>query len=102
MMAEIKHKLMRSETVLQILKACFRDNRSNYQENFKKLILGMIVYTQYNNNTYRVTDVLFDANPLQTFPTKNGEISYIDYYRTVSKTDFKFVSKFYSEFLMLK
>lgn len=92
MMAEIKHKLMRSETVLQILQRCFHDNRNNYQHDFKTLILGTIVYTKYNNKTYRVTDVLFDANPTNTFETRDGPISYMDYYKKVRIiADFHFV-----------
>lgn len=82
-MAEIKHKLMRNETLLDILNRCFGENRSRYQETFQQQVLGMIVLTRYNNKTYRISDVLFNATPLASFETKTGPITYVDYYKTV-------------------
>lgn len=43
-------------------------------------IIGQVVMTPYNNKTYRVDDVKWELNPTCTFPTKNGDISYKDYY----------------------
>lgn len=83
-MAEIKHKLMRTETVLQILRRCYNDNRDRYRQSFEQQILGMIVLTRYNNKTYRITDVAYDISPQSTFETRDGPISYVDYYRQVS------------------
>lgn len=80
-MAEVKHKLMRTETVLDILNECYRRDPQNFRRNFMEQVLGMIVLTRYNNKTYRINDVLFDENPNKTFETPNGPISYIDYYR---------------------
>lgn len=84
LMAEIKHKLMRTGTLLDILKRCYQESRNNWQQNFMQEVLGMIVLTRYNNKTYRISDVIFDLNPSSTFETKDGPISYVDYYR-VSK-----------------
>lgn len=84
MMAEIKHKLMRMETLLDVLRRCYSQNRKNWQQDFVQQVLGMIVLTRYNNKTYRISDVVFDLTPLTTFQTRTGPISYIDYYRTVS------------------
>lgn len=44
----------------------------------------MIVLTDYNNKTYRVDDVDFAASPMSTFNTKDGDISYVEYYKKVS------------------
>lgn len=84
MMAEIKHKLMRTETVLDVLKRCYQESRNNWQQSFQQQVLGMIVLTSYNNKTYRISDVIFDMSPTATFDTKDGPTSYVDYYRTVS------------------
>lgn len=84
MMAEIKHKLMRMETLLDVLRRCYSQNRKNWQQDFVQQVLGMIVLTRYNNKTYRISDVVFDLTPLTTFQTRTGPISYIDYYQTVS------------------
>ena len=52
------------------------------QENFCNAVIGTVVLTDYNNNTYRIEDVDFSASPSKSFPLKNGEnITYIDYYR---------------------
>lgn len=83
MLAEIKHKLMRTETLLHVLRRCYQDNRNNYQQAFAQQVLGMIVLTRYNNKTYRISDVIFDATPAATFDTRDGPLSYIDYYKKV-------------------
>lgn len=46
-------------------------------------LIGTVVLTDYNNKTYRVDDVDFKASPTAKFPTKDGEISYIEYYKKV-------------------
>ena len=44
-------------------------------------MLGAIVLTTYNNKTYRIDDVDFNANAQSTFKRRDQEISYMDYYR---------------------
>lgn len=51
MNAEIKFKLMRDETILDIMIRCHNDNRQNWQEAFTREILGSVVLTRYNNKT---------------------------------------------------
>jgi hypothetical protein len=55
---------------------------------FKQAIEGCIVLTDYNNATYRVTDVDFESTPRSTFESKKKgivtKISYVDYYYKVS------------------
>lgn len=78
----MKHKLMRDETVLEILNQCYRENRTGYREHFCNQVIGLVVFTRYNKNkTYRISDVLFDQSPEHTFESKTGPLSYIDYYR---------------------
>lgn len=43
----------------------------------------MVVLTDYNNKTYRVDDVDFTSSPLSKFETKEGTISYVEYYKKV-------------------
>lgn len=83
-MAEIKNKLMRTDTLLDILRQCYKEK--NWQQLFIQQVLGMIVLTPHNNKTYRISDVLFDVTPLSTFETRDGPISYVDYYKNVSKS----------------
>lgn len=49
---------------------------------FENQIIGLVVLTDYNNNTYRISDVDYSTNPNSTFQLRNGEsISYKDYYK---------------------
>lgn len=84
MMTEIKHKLMRTETLFDILRRCITDNRKDFQKEFEKQVLDMIVLTRYNNKTYRISEIRYDISPSTTFETRDGPISYIDYYKNVS------------------
>ncbi|KAM7351597.1 piwi like RNA-mediated gene silencing protein aubergine isoform 2-T2 [Cochliomyia hominivorax] len=78
--AEITHKVMRTQTLYQILSDCSRDFQ-DFQTGFKQQVVGTVVLTDYNNKTYRVDDVDFNASPMSKFATKDGEISYIEYYK---------------------
>ncbi|XP_018800241.1 PREDICTED: protein piwi [Bactrocera latifrons] len=77
--AEITHKVMRTETVYDILKRCTETAR-DFEEEFRRNVLGLTVLTDYNNKTYRINDVDFSKNPTKTFKCKEKEVSFIDYY----------------------
>lgn len=79
---EITHKVMRQETVYDILRNC--SQQPDYQEPFSRLVIGTTVLTDYNNKTYRIDDIDFGTTPSKTFKTKDGEISFVDYYKKVS------------------
>lgn len=52
------------------------------QENFAHAVIGTVVLTDYNNNTYRIEDVDFLTTPSSTFDLKKNEkITYVDYYK---------------------
>lgn len=76
---------MREETCLDVL----RDKIANagrqggdHREQFEKEIVGTVVLTSYNNRTYSVAGVNWDMNPLSTFDTRDGKVSFKDYYQT--------------------
>ncbi|XP_061394627.1 protein aubergine [Musca vetustissima] len=77
---EITHKVMRTATVYSILTDCLRDS-ADYQTSFKQQVVGTVVLTDYNNKTYRIDDVDFQSSPMSKFSTKDGEISYMQYYK---------------------
>lgn len=104
--AEITHKVMRTETVYDILMKC-TETAKDYQEEFRKHVLGGYIYivnyvfykfqlnifvyfegltvlTDYNNKTYRINDIDFTKNPKKTFNCKEKDVSFMDYYYTVS------------------
>lgn len=84
MCSEINHKIMRQETALELLTACAHRDGSMYKILFSQAVVGCIVLTDYNNETYRVDDVNFDVCPKSTFQiTRRGSVSnvsYVDYY----------------------
>ncbi|XP_050457731.1 piwi-like protein Siwi [Cataglyphis hispanica] len=82
MCAEITSKVMRLDTLVDILNSCYQEDRQRYRENFVNTVIGTVVLTHYNNNTYRIEDVDFSTTPTSSFPLKNGDkITYIDYYK---------------------
>ncbi|XP_014605290.1 PREDICTED: protein aubergine-like isoform X2 [Polistes canadensis] len=81
MCAEITHKVMRQETLLDIWINCLETERKPY-ETFIDTVKGTVVLTGYNNNTYNIQDVDFKLKPTSTFKLKTGEsISYQNYYK---------------------
>ncbi|XP_073816374.1 argonaute 3 [Musca autumnalis] len=77
---DVSHRLLCQKTVLAMMVDIHKSNPSGFQEAVKKSLLGSVVITRYNNRTYRIDDICFDKNPKSTFPTKDGNISYYDYY----------------------
>lgn len=52
------------------------------QATFASNVMGTVVLTDYNNNTYRIEDVDFNTTPTSTFPMRDGSmISYTEYYQ---------------------
>ncbi|XP_046962281.1 piwi-like protein Siwi [Vanessa cardui] len=80
MVTEITHKVLRMDTVLQMLKEYASTKGANYKKIFLEDIVGKIVMTDYNKKTYRVDDVTWGETPSSTFKMKNENVSYLDYY----------------------
>lgn len=70
---------MRQDTVYEILKSHMAAG-GDWQEAFKRAVIGSVVLTGYNNKTYRIDDVDFNASPSSTFESKDGPKSIVDYY----------------------
>lgn len=79
---------MRDETILDILMRIKRDHRE-FQPEFEREMLGATVLTKYNNKTYRIDEVDFNKKPADVFETKNGPISFVDYYQQACVTIFQ-------------
>jgi aubergine len=88
MCTRITHKVMRTDTVLQLLMNMQRSG-GDWQQKFMDQVLGLIVLTDYNNRTYRVDDVDFNVSPMSTFTVRGaGEITYAEYYSKVNSNNF--------------
>lgn len=53
LMADIAHKVMRTDTVYDLLQETHRADPNNFQNSFKQKVLGMTVLTGYNNSTVK-------------------------------------------------
>ncbi|XP_037929227.1 protein aubergine-like [Teleopsis dalmanni] len=80
MCAEIAHKVLRTDTIYNILTQLVKVS-SDYQNAFKAEVIGMVVITDYNNKTYRVSDIDFGMSPKSTFKRKEKDVTFVDYYK---------------------
>lgn len=69
---DVAHKVMRTDTVYDLMREIRRSNHGNFENNFRQKVLGMTVLTDYNNKTYRIDDVDFNITPSSIFTKKNG------------------------------
>ncbi|GFO44194.1 piwi-like protein 1 [Plakobranchus ocellatus] len=82
---DIIHKILRMDTVLDSLYNLYNSMNSSDVSAFHnqaiKNFVGNIVMTRFNNKTYRVDDIDWDARPTDTFVRKGENITYADYYK---------------------
>lgn len=53
----------------------------NYRDMAQRKLIGSTVLTDYNNATYKISDIDWDQSPRSTFETRTGPVSFSDYYR---------------------
>lgn len=79
---DVQHRVLRTQTALQLIDDLYqRPDKARFHENVTKALIGSIVLTKYNNNTYRVDDVLWELHPTDGFPTNTGTVTFSDYYK---------------------
>lgn len=71
-----------SDLLRKIAMSCRQHATQNFKDMVTKSLLGAVILTPYNNKTYTIHDIDFDQTPENTFKTKTGEISYVQYYKT--------------------
>uniref|UniRef100_H2YJ65 Piwi-like protein 1 n=1 Tax=Ciona savignyi TaxID=51511 RepID=H2YJ65_CIOSA len=82
--AEVSHKLMRKDSVLDILRQMYREcsqRGRDFKQEMERFLVGQIVLTRYNNKTYRIDGVEWDLNVGMKFERKSGPISYAEYFK---------------------
>ncbi|ELR56701.1 Piwi-like protein 2 [Bos mutus] len=81
LLADVSHKVIRNDSVLDIMHTMYLQNKENFQDECTKLLVGNIVITRYNNRTYRIDDVDWNKTPKDSFIMSDGtEITFLDYY----------------------
>ncbi|KAM9858804.1 piwi-like protein 1 [Aulostomus maculatus] len=83
MCTDVSHRVLRSETVLDIM-ANLRQRCGSQQfaDICAKELIGLTVLTKYNNRTYKIDDIAWDHTPNNTFKRGDTEISFKTYYKT--------------------
>lgn len=79
---EFLHKVMRMETVYDIMVRMRREEQ-DFKSAIEREVLGTTVLTDYNNKTYYVDDIDYNKKPADTFDTKAGKLSFVEYYQQV-------------------
>ncbi|XP_063613916.1 piwi-like protein Ago3 [Penaeus indicus] len=79
---DVSHRVLRTQTCYELMSEIFNNRRGQFKDHVIKALVGSIVLTRYNNQTYRIDDILFDKNPRSTFTnSKEEEVCYMDYYK---------------------
>ncbi|XP_041456323.1 piwi-like protein 1 [Lytechinus variegatus] len=81
LMSDVSHKVLRTQTVLDVMYNIMDRSRGRFREEINKSLIGEIVLTKYNNKTYRIDDIDFNTTPQDTFETRSGPVTYVDYFK---------------------
>ena len=74
-------KIIREETVSDILTSLCKKNPSDVQNAAFKALVGSTVFTKYSNKSYKIHDIDFTKNPESTFESRDGTQSFLNYYK---------------------
>lgn len=78
----IVNRVIRFETAFEMLKKLNNSKEGNIKEVINSAFKGLTVVTRYNGDkTYTIDSVDLEKSPIDTFETKDGMISYTDYYK---------------------
>lgn len=78
---EVIHKVLRNDSVLDVMKTLYQQSKENFQEEVSKEFIGSIVITRYNNRTYRVDAIEWNKSPKDTFTLMDGtKTTFFEYY----------------------
>ncbi|CAG0881040.1 unnamed protein product [Cyprideis torosa] len=76
----VRHKVIRKDSVLEFLMNKRKEAGDNFREACQDLINATVI-TTYNNETYRIDDINWEANPTMTFDMKGTPTTFVDYYQ---------------------
>ncbi|XP_039081538.1 piwi-like protein 3 [Hyaena hyaena] len=80
--ADVNHKLLRMQTAYDLIMHVDSKSQRKDIKDITKELVGSIVFTKYNNRTYRVDAINWEETPRSTFKKSGGEeITFVDYYK---------------------
>lgn len=71
-------RVMRTETVHDILATCMKKGD---RDEAIRAIVGSSAITRYNNKSYKIDDIAFDASPSDTFEMGGKPMTFAEYYK---------------------
>lgn len=93
LMLDTQHRVLRTQTVLDLMKDLRQVAGPNFREEATKMLLGASVMTNYNSKNYTVDDVVWTASPADTFMNSKGEeMTYVDYYKAQYNIDIRWTN----------
>ena len=83
---DVAHKILNMKTCWQLFDDIYRRHEGNiaaFRQEAINALVGNVVLTRYNNQTYKIDDILWDSNPKSDFQRGNTteRITYVDYYK---------------------
>lgn len=76
------HRVLRTVTVHEMMHNMIKTNPENYKQMVINAVIGQTVLTRYNNRTYRIDDINWNASPSSSFSGhENKQITFMEYYR---------------------
>eukprot|EP00795_Rhopilema_esculentum_P015072 gene15072-6238_t len=86
---DVSHKVMRLDTVLDILTELYSQvGESRFHNIATKKLVGETVLTRYNNKTYKIDDIAWDKNLSHSFAKRDGsKITMRQYYKEAYDKD---------------
>ncbi|XP_069773595.1 piwi-like protein 2 isoform X2 [Narcine bancroftii] len=81
LMVDLSHKVIRNESVIDVMQAIYQKNSENFQDDCMKQLVGSTIMTKYNNRTYRIDDIDWDKDPTSSFQMTDGkDVTFCEYY----------------------
>uniref|UniRef100_A0A1B0DD99 Uncharacterized protein n=1 Tax=Phlebotomus papatasi TaxID=29031 RepID=A0A1B0DD99_PHLPP len=78
---DVSHRRLSTMTVLELMRDIHQAHPQNFHKKVKETLVGKVVLTRYNNQTYCIHDVDFNLSPKHTFNRNGEEIDFVEYYR---------------------
>ncbi|XP_055684143.1 protein argonaute-3 [Lutzomyia longipalpis] len=78
---DVSHRRLSTMTIHEFMTDIYQRYKADFHKKVKEALIGKIVLTRYNNETYRIDEVDFTLNPRGKFKRGEEEISYVEYYR---------------------
>lgn len=97
LMLDVSHRVICNRSIYDLMRrihySCEKNKQQNFKDLFQKSIIGSIVMTTYSDKAYTIHGIDFDKKPTDTFEGKDGNVTFVDYYKTNHKVEIQDLSQ---------